>query len=207
VRSPISDFSQVRNVGLEKVLTPWCFFLDSDEVVDQPTDGALHSLEGMMSDTLTVGISVTRNDIFLGKKLSYGEAGNTSLVRFMRPKSTHWVGAAHETPVISGKIQQGDFEISHYSHESINSFIIDVSEYAKIVAGERSLTQTSNVLQMLVYPPFKLVYDLLVLGAVLDGWRGVVYSYCMALHSLLVRIYWYEAHSNMVSQKTANSAR
>lgn len=201
---PIADFAAVRNQVMRQVTTPWCFFLDSDEVVDALSSDTLADLSKLMNDPAVSGLTIKRSDIFLKKKLSYGEAGNQALIRFMRPEATTWVGAAHEQPQIVGQVQTSGLTISHYSHESINSFIVDVSSYAKIIANERAFSPALNLAQLVFFPPLKLIYDLFVLGGILDGWRGVTYSYCMALHSVLVRIYNYEKHLGVVSQ--ANTA-
>lgn len=201
----ISDFAAVRNEAMQHATTEWCFFLDSDEVLDTPAKESVDFLEETMRDEQVSGISVRRSDIFLGKRLSYGEAGRQLLVRFMRVKNTKWEGSAHERPVTTGGVKESELTLSHYSHESINLFIADIASYAKIIASERQTTTGANLLQLLLFPPLKLLYDLIVLGGVLDGWRGVTYSYCMALHSLLVRIYAYEKRTQLASQ--ANSVR
>lgn len=202
----IDDFASVRNLSMKQVMTTWCFFLDSDEVVDPPTEASLSTVHNLMKDPATAGIIIKRSDIFFQKRLSYGEAGNRPLIRFVRPAVSRWVGRAHETPIVSGRTQTSELTISHYSHESIHSFIADVSRYAKIVAAERAPGNASNLVQLLFFPPLKLLYDLIVLGALLDGWRGIVYSYCMALHSLLVRVYWYEKNVDLVSKTDASGS-
>ena len=199
IPGPIQDFAAVRNLAMEQVTTPWCFFCDSDEVVDPLSTPEQTELVTQMANPQITGMSVKRSDYFLGKTLSYGEAGNRLFIRFMRPKDAVWSGKAHEVPAMTGQIIASGATITHYSHESINSFITDVSSYAKIIATEREHSPLSNLVQLLLYPPLKLLYDLVLLGAILDGWRGVIYSYCMALHSLLVRIYWYEKHTRVVS--------
>lgn len=203
VTAPISDFAAVRNGAMTHVSTPWCFFLDSDEVVDPLSPVQLSQLRALMTDVTISGLTVKRSDMFLQKKLSYGEAGHQPLIRFLRPMIATWVGRAHEIPIVSGLIRESSVTITHYSHKSINSFLADVSKYAKIVASERRVSPTTNVLQMLTFPPLKFLYDLVLLGGILDGWRGVVYASCMSLHSLLVRIYWYEQHTHLVSPPTA----
>lgn len=203
----ITDFAAVRNEAMQHVSSEWCFFLDSDEVLDTPAKESVDTLETYLHDEQVSGVSVRRSDIFLGKRLSYGEAGRQLLVRFMRVKNTTWEGQAHERPVILGDVKESELTLSHYSHESINLFIADIASYAKIIASERQTTAGANLLQLLLFPPLKLVYDLIVLGGVLDGWRGVTYSYCMALHSLLVRIYAYEKRTQLASQANSVHSR
>lgn len=206
IQALITNFAEVRNQAMHHCTTPWCFFLDSDEVLDPQDSSVMIEIESMFRDNSLHGITVKRSDVFLQQKLQYGEAGNQALIRFMRPDQTRWEGAAHEVPTIPGSVHNSVLTISHYSHESINSFIDDVSKYAKIVATQKQSSRIGNLAQLICFPPLKLVYDLFLLGGILDGWRGVIYSYCMALHSLLVRIYWYEKHASLAPQpNTATS--
>ena len=205
VDGTIDDFASVRNQSMSALHTPWCFFIDSDEVLEPLTKQQLEQLNGQFQDPSFQGLSLKRSDVFYSKKLSYGEAGNRSFVRLMRPEYAHWSGRVHEIPIISGIVSQSPLQIAHYSHDSVSSFITDVSAYAKIVATERNLDQSSNLIQLLFFPPLKLLYDLFLLGGILDGWRGISYAYCMALHSLLVRIYTYEKNLELVSPSTTNS--
>ncbi len=197
-----TDFAAVRNDSMLLVTTPWCFFLDSDEVVDPMSSESLASLEDAMQNQHCAALSCRRSDVFLGKKLRFGEAGRQTLIRFLRINQAHWMGIAHENPVVSGGIQRSQVALTHYSHESIKSFIEDVSVYAKIIGSSKMSSRTQNLWQLLFFPPLKLLYDLSILGGLLDGWRGITYSYCMALHSLLVRIYYYEKSSRLVSRTT-----
>lgn len=188
---PITDFGAVRQELQGRATQPWVFFVDSDEVVTLESSLELAKL---LENPTVHGASVIRSDVFLGQALEYGEAGDQSIVRLVRPEFTTWKNTVHEVAVVAGLLAAAPMRIAHYSHESISDFIVQVIEYAKLAAANRRSSFTKNLLELLFFPPLKLLYGLIIQGGVLDGWRGVVYAFCMSLHSLLVRVYWYEAH-------------
>lgn len=189
---PISDFSAVRQSLQQKAGQPWVFFVDSDEVVQV---ASMTELQKLLENPGLHGLSVLRSDVFLDQALEYGEAGEQSLIRLIRPTYGTWQNPVHEVLHVSGGLAAAPIRIAHYSHDSISEFIGQITEYAQLVAATRTTTPLRNLLELLFFPPGKLFYALVIQGGVLDGWRGVVYACCMSLHSLLVRVYWYEAHS------------
>ena len=184
----VTDFSELRNIAAKSANNEWLFFIDSDEVLLGPAEAKIAALIDSQAD----GGVITRSDVFKGKKLEYGEAGNQSIIRFGKKDSLTFQGKVHEVASIQGELQYTGLHISHYAHESIKEFISDVSKYAQIAAQEKTAGFGQNLFEMLTFPFGKLLYGLFIQAGIMDGWPGVVYAYCMSLHSLLVRIYRYE---------------
>lgn len=190
---PMTDFSAVRNDALKIAKNDWVFFLDSDEEVVQP---AIPKFAAILATTNVDGAVVYRSDIFHGKKMNYGEAGHQPLVRLGKKNALHFTGAVHETADVVRNVEYSRIELLHHAHPSINEFIVDVAEYAAIVAQHKKTSFLQNLLEMVLYPPAKLLYGLIIQGGMMDGWQGITYATCMSLHSLLVRIYRYEIITN-----------
>lgn len=190
---PITDFSAVRNSASKQAKNDWVFFLDSDEEVAQPV---IPHLAAILASPTAKGAAIFRSDVFYGKKLDYGEAGEQQLLRIGRKNNLQFVGAVHEVATVSGEMIYSKIHILHHAHPSINEFIEDVSSYAQMVAATKTTSLHRNLLEMIIFPPVKLFYGLIIQGGIMDGWRGVVYAACMSLHSLLVRIYRYELLTN-----------
>lgn len=188
----LTDFSYVRNMALDAASNDWVLFLDSDETL---SDKSLPELAMIIDENKVDGVVVQRSDVFYGKKLEYGEAGNQPLVRMGKKAGIRFVGKVHEKAEVHGIIHISRIEILHYSHPTISEFISKVSHYAEDVARERAEQPISwgmFLLQLLLFPPAKFFDNLIIKGGSQDGWQGVVYAACMSLHSLLVRIYLYE---------------
>lgn len=189
---PITDFSQVRNEAMKHAKHDWVLFLDSDEVISPQS---IPEIQRLIAENHALGYGVRRSDVFLGKQLEYGEAGNQLILRLGRKESMKFSGKVHEVADVAGKVAPSSISLLHYSHPSISEFISKVSQYAQQVASERMnqpITFSKLLFELLVYPPAKFLYSLLIQGGIADGWHGVVYAACMSLHSILVRVYLYE---------------
>lgn len=183
---PILDFAQERNWALKQAQSDWVLFLDSDEMLAQDTEKKLRKI---LDQPNVQAASLIRTDIFHGKQLRFGEAGRQRQIRVMRPTAVHFERPVHERPVVAGRVMDSDAVIWHYAHLNITEFLADVARYAHQEAAFRELSPAMALLQLLVWPPAKFVYNYLLKLGFLDGWRGLVYAVMMSLHSLLVRVF------------------
>jgi len=182
----ITDFAQVRNQALEYAQHNWVLFLDSDEILES---NAAELIDKIIKDNLYEGVLIKRSDIFLGKKLRYGEAGTTYLVRLARKRQLQFFGPVHEEAIIPGSVGQSQLEILHYSHHSVAEFLSDVGNYSRLAARGRRTSLSVTVLELILFPTAKFLVNYFLKFGFLDGWRGLVYAVMMSLHSLFVRIY------------------
>ena len=188
----LTHFDEVRNWALTQATQDWVFFLDSDEVFP-----ASHTTQQIIAPVLAkknlAGLFITRQDIFLGQALHWGEAGHTMVVRLMRKDQAHFSGYVHEVAVVSGATQQIPLLIAHFSHDSISSFLEKINFYSRLVA-ENNLQhgQTFQLPELLILPPAKFIFNYFLKLGCLDGWRGLVYALLMSIHSASVRAYMYE---------------
>ncbi len=190
INTPITDFATIRNQAMAKAKHDWVFFLDSDEQFPIET---LPKISALIEDEGVAGAVLFRSDVFYGKKLNYGEAGHQPIIRMMRKQQAHFVGHVHEVAQVNGEIKHLNLELLHYAHPSISEFIADVTHYAQIAAQNSPPTSFwKNFLELILFPPGKLLFGLFIQGGIADGWRGLIYASCMSLHSLLVRIFRYE---------------
>jgi hypothetical protein len=186
----IQDFSQTRQELMRLAIHEWVLFIDSDEVL---LDFSVSKLNELISNPQISGFYLSRSDVFYGKKLNYGEAGNQQIIRLMRKDLSSWQGAVHEVAVINGQVADSGLKIEHFSHPTVQAFLESVNEYSQFRALDMSGLSFSKLLwQLMIYPPAKLFQNLILKAGILDGWHGAVYAYCMSLHSILVRIYNYE---------------
>ncbi len=184
----ITNFAAIRNKALKTASQDWVFFLDSDEVL-QPFDPK--KVRSLLENN-SAGYTITRSDIFLGRQLHHGEAGNQKIIRLMKRDFAHFEHAIHEVAIIDGQTSDSSLKVHHFSHTSITQFMRDITIYAKEIARTRTPFTTSILVELILYPPIKFLYTFFFLFGFLDGYRGLVYSCMMSLHSLLVRIYTYE---------------
>lgn len=187
--NPIDNFAEVRNKSMQRARFDWVLFLDSDEELQTE---AASQVEELMASGLYDGVNVTRQDVFLGRVLHYGEAGSMQIMRLFKKDLSHFNHTIHETAKVNGRIGSSDLLIKHYAHPSISEFMSDISWYAERVAFQRSPDRASLIFQMLFYPPAKFLLNFVLKLGFLDGWRGLVYAVLMSIHSFSVRVFVYE---------------
>lgn len=185
----IADFSKIKNAALEEVKTEWVLFLDSDEVLSK---NAEECIENVVQQNLFDAVSIKRVDYFLGKPLLYGEAGSLPLVRLFKTNKGKFKRNIHEVVETQGKIGEADFQILHFSHESIKSFLEKITLYSQIESKNKKTLKNETIFQMIFFPIGKFILNYFLKFGFLDGFRGLIYAIIMSLHSFFVRIFYYE---------------
>lgn len=187
--TPTDSFAAKRNQALLQVDKGWVLFVDADEVV---TPQLAASIQKAVRRSDVNGFLISRSDVFMGKRLLYGEAGNMWLLRLARVSSGTWKRTVHEVWNVKGgvgRIHQG--ELRHVSHPTLTSFFEKINRYTDLEARERRKHHPHAFilwLQLFVYPVGKFVWNYIALWGYLDGVVGLCHAYCMSMHSLLVRI-------------------
>ena len=191
----IVDFSQARNNALKKTTQPWVFFLDSDEVI---SDDSVRVIEEILSNNNLDGVFIKRKDIFYGKILEWGEVRNVWLLRMFKKGKAKFVRPVHEKAIVQGSVKKMPIIINHHAHLSVAGFIEDISKYSEIEAkfrlkkSEKNFKKNKIIIEMLIFPPAKFIFNFFLKLGFLDGWRGLIYAMTMSIHSIVVRIFLYE---------------
>ncbi len=188
----ITNFSKVKNNVLNTATTEWVFFLDSDEMIPE---SAQEEIQSILSENLYDAIKVNRTDFFLNKELKYGEAGTITLTRMFKKSKGTFIRNVHETVEVSGKEGTANFEILHYSHLSIRSFLEKISFYSQLDSKNKKHSIHRNTIEAVVYPLTKFGVNYFLKLGFLDGMRGLLYAVVMSLHSFFVRVYFYEQNT------------
>jgi len=180
------DFSSQRNFGLSKASGDWILFLDSDEEI---TKNLKNEILETVKNKDYVGIYLKRLDIFMGKKLKYGETGNIKLLRLARKNCGKWQGRVHEIWQVRGKIGNLDNCIIHHHDLNISQFLQRIDVYSSLAAKE---IFESYIKEHFAYhilkPAGKFVHNYILRLGFLDGYAGLTMAWLMSWHSLLVRI-------------------
>jgi len=187
------DFAALRNQTLLHTTTDWVLFLDSDERLDAQARRSLHELFSGFEPPKYDAYRIRRRDYFLGQPLKYGETGHVDFIRLAKKSGLHFERPVHEEArVFTTRVGRLDGCIEHFSHESVSSFLRKNQEYAWL-AGRDLKWHRWRLLELILKPPFKFLYNYFWQLGFLDGYRGLVYAVAMSLHSFWVRIYSYES--------------
>lgn len=181
-----ADFASQRNFGLGKVSCEWAFFIDADERVPESLKGEiLASLDRYDYS----GYKLTRTDVFLGKRLGFGETASVSPIRLARKSAGSWRRPVHEVWDIKGKVAKLQQPLLHYPHRSISGFIAEINQYTQIEAEfRRERGESTSFVELLLFPIAKFIQNYIFRIGILDGFPGLVMAFMMSLHSLTLRV-------------------
>ena len=189
-----NNLAKQRNFGLNKAKHDWVLFIDSDELVTQELK---QEIRDVLPDTEKQGFYIPRKDMFLGKKLKHGEAGNIKLLRLAKKSKGYWRRAIHEVWKVEGDLGTLKNPILHERDISISQFIERINFYTSIDAQElKSEGKKYGFAQLIFKPIGKFFYNYIILLGFLDGVQGFIFAYIMSLHSIIVRVKQWENKSN-----------
>jgi glycosyltransferase involved in cell wall biosynthesis len=186
---PLTNFALARNQALTCVKTKWVLYIDSDEIFNP---ACFNQLKSFISDHTINGIYIKRKDIFFNKVLNYGEVLNVSLLRIAKKNKIRWYKPVHELAKVRGKTTHSKIIFYHHAHTSLSNFFKKIIFYSSINAKNKTQNLPVVILSLIFFPIGKFVYTYIIKLGFLDGWRGLIYSFMMSLHSLFVRIFQYE---------------
>lgn len=198
-----NDFGKQRNFALKQAKKGFVLFIDPDERVSQEL---VREITKVIQTGEKDGYYLKRQDIFKGKKLTYGEPGRVKLLRLGRKGAGWWERPVHETWRIKrvGNLKE---KLIHEAHESVREFSQGVDWYSGLEAAYRLRQNIPwSLWQTVVYPPIKFILNYFIFRGFLDGYAGLVYAFLMSKHSFLVRWKLYKLNYPYPKKKPGLSA-
>ncbi|MFC1653879.1 glycosyltransferase family 2 protein [Patescibacteria group bacterium] len=179
-----NNFASQRNYALSKAKKGWIFFIDSDERV---TSSLGNEIQKAVKENKSNGFYIKRTDIFLGKKLKFGETSRIKLVRLAKKGYGKWKRPVHEYWDVKTKKTLKN-PLIHHSHKNISSFVNKLNVYTNIESNLRKKQgKKTNIFEITVFPIGKFIQNYIIKLGFLDGFRGFVMASMMSIHSFLVR--------------------
>ncbi|MDP3988171.1 MAG: glycosyltransferase family 2 protein [Candidatus Levybacteria bacterium] len=131
------DFSDLRNLGLEKAKGDWIFYIDADERATQElASSIIHQVCLPASRLSNVGaFKVKRKNFYLGNH-EWPTVEKMERV-FKKSALKGWHGKLHETPDYIGKTGELEGFLLHYTHQSLTAMLSKTIEWSKIEAELR----------------------------------------------------------------------
>ncbi|MCH7641626.1 glycosyltransferase family 2 protein [Patescibacteria group bacterium] len=181
------NYSNQKNYAIEKAKGDWILSMDADEEI--PPKLAKEIKSKVKSQRSKVNAySMPRRNIILGKFIKYSRwqpEFERHVVWLFRKGRGKWVGDVHETVELDGEVGRLENAKVHYQYETVSEFMDMMDRYSELDAGQRVKNGVKFSYFRLFFDP---IYNFLVryfyrLGF-LDGWRGFILSYLMAVYHL-----------------------
>ncbi|MFZ5932930.1 MAG: glycosyltransferase family 2 protein [Patescibacteria group bacterium] len=176
------DYGSQKNFATQKASGDWLLSLDADEEI---TGKLRDEIREAVKTKEFSAYSIPRKNIILGKFIRFTrwQPQLDRHVWLFKKGSGEWVGGVHEEFVVKGKVGKLKYPKIHHQYETVSEFLDMVNRYSQLDAEKRIKKGTKFSLFKLFFDP---TYNFLVryfyrLGF-LDGWRGFVLSFLMAVY-------------------------
>lgn len=181
-----NNFSDQRNVALQKTHADWILYIDADERVGHVLQREIQKIINTIS--LYNGYYIKRRDIMWGKYLQFGETANCRFLRLAKRDTGSWKGAVHEKWEVAGDIGELKNPLFHYPHQTIKEFLTEINSYTDLRVNElqKQGIKVSGI-SIFLYPAGKFFVNYFLKLGFLDGIQGLIITVLMSLHSFLVR--------------------
>ena len=181
-----TNFVDARRYALSRVTTPWVLLIDADEALDDVLCEAVIGAKGDAD-----GYIVRRTTYFRGKPMRMWTAEpllrlvRRDRVRVEAAPAAGGSSALHERFVCDGRVAELPGTLLHYSYADGASYQEKFDTYTSIEAKGLSRSPGRLVVEMLMLP-LRLLKNLVVKGALLDGPRGWYVAWYSACYPLVV---------------------
>lgn len=126
------DFAGSRNLGLQKAISDWILYIDTDERVSSLL---AREIKKQIKDTKFSAFKLKRKNFYLG---NHQWPHIEKLERlFRKDKLKGWYGKVHESPSVEGKVGELEGFVYHYTHRDLSSMVNKTIEWSKIEAELR----------------------------------------------------------------------
>lgn len=182
------NYASQKNFAMEKSSGEWIFSIDADE---EGSPELCLEIKEVIKQSKFSGFSIPRKNIILGKFIRYTR-WDPELDRHIwlwRKDKGKWVGDVHEEVEVEGAVGRLNNAKLHNQYETVSEFIGMMNLYSELEAKEKFREGINFSLFRLFWDPmYMFLLRFFYRKGFLDGWRGFVLSYLMAIYSLNVWI-------------------
>lgn len=128
------DFSQMRDLGMQKTINDWILYVDTDERVNSELKSNIRS-EISKTQNQYSAFKIRRKNFYYG---NHEWPRIEKLERlFRKDRLRGWYGKIHESPAVDGEVGVLGGFLLHYTHNNLSEMVNKTIEWSKIEAELR----------------------------------------------------------------------
>ena len=194
------NYANQKNYALSKANGNWILSIDADEEIEEELKKEIAS-KLKYKESKIAAYSIPRKNIIFGKFIKYSR-WQPELDRHIwlwKKDTGKWVGDVHEELIVAGEVGRMEHAKIHYQYETVKEFLDMINRYSELEAEEKVKSgQNFSYFRFVFEPKYNFLVRYFYRLGFLDGWRGFILSYLMAIYHFVL---WVK-----VWDKTANSA-
>ncbi|MEI8349184.1 MAG: glycosyltransferase [Candidatus Omnitrophota bacterium] len=177
IQQNMTDFSALRNFGIQEAKNTWVLMVDADEIV--PPELAKEIREAINIDAFN-GYYLRRINYMYGKELCYDQPDYH--LRLFRKEEASYLYKVHEVAVVTGKVCRLKNNFLHYSMKNINEHVQKMNTYTTLAAAQRHGANIS----LFIKPFYRFAQHFFLKRACRDGMLGLILSLKAFFYEFLV---------------------
>jgi len=178
------NYAGQKNFAVSKTSNEWILSLDGDEEISPKL---FEEIKNIPESTEFDGFSIPRKNIILGKFIKYTR-WQPELDRHIwlwKKGKGKWAGEIHEEVTVAGAVGKLKEPKIHYQYETVSLFVAMMNRYSQYDSEKRvKKGERFSFLRLIFDPLYNFVVRYFYRLGFLDGWRGFVLSYMMAIYHI-----------------------
>lgn len=180
------NFANQKNWAVSKSTKAWILSVDADEVI--PQDLAEEIMQAIKKEEYS-GFLIPRRNFILGGEIKYSRWSPDKHIWLWKKDLGKWIGEVHEEVIVEGKVGQLRSKKIHYQQNSVADFISGNDFYSTLFSRKLFNEGVRFSLWSFFWDPtFEFFLRFFYKLGFLDGWRGFVLSYLMAIYKITIWI-------------------
>lgn len=201
----LDGFAAQKQYALDHATGDWALSIDADERLTPVLAEEIRNV--VRNPTSADGYDIKRQFYFLGYRLRFGGVQDHVLRLFRRKKGKFRPVRVHERIEIDGSTGMLENALEHYSYASLGEYLEKCNHYTTLSALDLWHKGRRFGLPDHIRPMWELFARVVLRGAWLDGWPGIVYAALSAHASWLRAIKLWELERGRLSAPDLHPAK
>ncbi len=188
------NYADQKNFAIKKADGEWILSLDADEEIS-PALAKEIDLVTRNGQSEIAGYSIPRKNIIFGKLIRYTrwQSELDRHVWLWKKNKGSWEGDVHEEVVVNGRVGKLVNAKIHYQYENVTEFMTMMNRYSEFDANQNVKNGVKfSYIRVFFDPVYNFLVRYLYRLGFLDGWRGFILSYLMAIYHIEIAVKMWE---------------